>query len=32
MAANAAKGLPLLEAFRKLRACGYEGVEPQSRR
>lgn len=23
-----AKGLPLLEAFRKLRACGYEGVEP----
>ena len=28
MAANAAKGMPLVEAFRKLRACGYEGVEP----
>lgn len=23
-----AKGLPLVEAFRKLRACGFEGVEP----
>lgn len=28
MVANAAKGLPLAEAFRKLRACGYEGIEP----
>ncbi len=23
-----AKGLPLAEAFRRLRACGFEGVEP----
>ena len=23
-----AKGMPLVEAFRKLRACGFEGVEP----
>ena len=25
---TAAKGLPLVESFRKLRACGFEGVEP----
>jgi hexulose-6-phosphate isomerase len=28
MAQAAAKGLPLAEAFRKLRSCGFEGVEP----
>jgi hexulose-6-phosphate isomerase len=28
MAQNAAKGMPLVEAFRKLRECGFEGVEP----
>jgi len=28
MAQAAAKGLPLEEAFRKIRACGFEGVEP----
>lgn len=28
MAQKAAQGMPLAEAFKKLRACGYEGVEP----
>ena len=28
MAQKAAQGMPLVEAFKKLRACGYEGVEP----
>lgn len=28
MAQKAAQGLPLAEAFKKLRTCGYEGVEP----
>ncbi len=28
MAQKAAKDMPLVEAFKKLRACGYEGVEP----
>lgn len=28
MAEKAAKGLSLTEAFQKLRACGFEGVEP----
>ncbi len=28
MAQNAARGMPLADAFRKLRDCGYEGVEP----
>ncbi|WP_395744082.1 sugar phosphate isomerase/epimerase family protein [Prosthecobacter sp.] len=28
MAQKAAKGMTLVEAFKKLRACGYEGVEP----
>ena len=28
MAQKAAKEMPLVEAFKKLRACGYEGVEP----
>ncbi|MDQ3624408.1 MAG: sugar phosphate isomerase/epimerase [Verrucomicrobiota bacterium] len=28
IAQAAAKGLPLVEAFRKLRECGFEGVEP----
>lgn len=29
MAQNAAKGLPLAGAFKKLRECGYDGVEPR---
>ena len=28
MAQKAAKDMPLVEAFKKLRTCGYEGVEP----
>ncbi|MFN7562555.1 MAG: sugar phosphate isomerase/epimerase family protein [Prosthecobacter sp.] len=28
MAEKAAKGMPLVEAFKKLRECGFEGVEP----
>ena len=28
MAQKAAQGISLTEAFKKLRACGYEGVEP----
>jgi L-ribulose-5-phosphate 3-epimerase len=28
MAQNAAKGMPLVDAFRKLRECGFDGVEP----
>lgn len=28
MAQKAAKDMPLVEAFKKLRACGFEGVEP----
>lgn len=28
MAQKAAKGMTLTEAFKKLRACGFEGVEP----
>ncbi len=28
MAQKAAQGMTLTEAFKKLRACGYEGVEP----
>lgn len=28
MAMKAAAGMPLAEAFKKLRTCGYEGVEP----
>ena len=28
MAQKAAKEMPLVEALKKLRACGYEGVEP----
>ncbi|MFO1441324.1 MAG: sugar phosphate isomerase/epimerase family protein [Verrucomicrobiaceae bacterium] len=28
MAEKAAKGMLLVEAFRKLRSCGFEGVEP----
>jgi L-ribulose-5-phosphate 3-epimerase len=28
MAQKAAKNMPLVEAFKKLRGCGYEGVEP----
>lgn len=28
MAQKAAQGMPLVEAFKKLRTCGYEGVEP----
>ncbi len=28
MAMKAAQGMPLVEAFKKLRECGYEGVEP----
>ena len=28
MAQKAAKDMPLAEAFKKLRVCGYEGVEP----
>ncbi len=28
MAQKAAKEMPLVEAFKKLRSCGYEGVEP----
>lgn len=28
MAQKAARGMTLLEAFKKLRACGFEGVEP----
>lgn len=28
MAQKAAQGMPLVEAFKKLKACGYDGVEP----
>lgn len=28
MAQNAAKGMPLADAFKRLRECGFEGVEP----
>ncbi|MBE7496200.1 MAG: sugar phosphate isomerase/epimerase [Verrucomicrobiaceae bacterium] len=28
MAQKAAQGMPLVDAFKKLRACGFEGVEP----
>ncbi len=28
MAQKAAQGMPLVEAFKKLRTCGYDGVEP----
>lgn len=28
MAQGAAKGMPLADAFRKLRECGFDGVEP----
>jgi L-ribulose-5-phosphate 3-epimerase len=28
MAQKASQGIPLVEAFKKLRQCGYEGVEP----
>lgn len=28
MAQKAAQDMPLVEAFKKLRACGYDGVEP----